>query len=296
MLINDDVAVHDVQVTHVEWPAQRPAPSDRRIPRADNYAFTVLLRDAGDASMLARLLRDVDTDGGTAVSVVPPVRGRDFFADDRRQLELDEWWAANVIRDALPIYVLEHEDSLWNWLEGLDGWFYVSVPDATAADLYNHVATVVTLVGRDVADYVAAVRTDFGWGDEKPAEHALPTTDEPSAIVSLPAPHVMQPPEPEQSVHVTPPAMDLAPSKRTSNGTRSNEEPARPMTSQGSRFRRAQLSGSAELFRRTVEKPKGDAEARVLAEGVVSVLTDTLKRLEKLLATPPAEEATDTKE
>jgi len=103
------------------------------------FAFLVLLRDLDDATGLSRLLEDVrlPTAPTRSLFLVPPVSGLDFFADVGRQEEIDSWWAENVPRDYVPVYLLDHEDGLPDWIKGLDGLFYVGARNPQIAALYR---------------------------------------------------------------------------------------------------------------------------------------------------------------
>ena len=103
------------------------------------FAFLVLLRDLDDATGLSRLLEDVRLPSAPTQSLflVPPVSGLDFFADQSRQQEIDDWWADNVPRDFLPVYLLDHEEGLPDWVKGLDGLFYVGTKNPQIAALYR---------------------------------------------------------------------------------------------------------------------------------------------------------------
>src|SRR5438270_5388983 len=104
-------------------------------PRATGgFAFVVLLQDGDDATGLARLLEDVRLPQSPTPSVfaAPPVRGLDFFADEASQTTIDQWWASAIPGDALPVYLLAHEEGLAEWLKGLDGTFYIGLPKPDA--------------------------------------------------------------------------------------------------------------------------------------------------------------------
>jgi len=129
-------------------------PADR--PR---YAFIVLLRDQGDALALARLLADLRADprDDRAEFLVPPVRGLRFFADDTAQRELDAWWACSVPDPHLPVYLVDHEPGLPEWLPGIDGRFYVGLAAPDAAGLYP---AGTTLGSSHPLDYARLVMRD----------------------------------------------------------------------------------------------------------------------------------------
>lgn len=107
------------------------------------FAFLILLRDLDDATGLARLLEDVRLPSAPTKSLflVPPVSGLDFFADEDRQGAIDGWWAENVPRDFVPVYMLMHEEGLADWIKGLDGLFYVGVQNPGVAQLYAEQAS-----------------------------------------------------------------------------------------------------------------------------------------------------------
>lgn len=96
-----------------------------------SFAFIALLRDETEARALCGLLEGLARAEAASSSVflVPEVRGLDFFADPRRQSALDRWWGRCVPRDAIPVYLLRHEDGLAAWLHGVDGVVFVATDE-----------------------------------------------------------------------------------------------------------------------------------------------------------------------
>ena len=133
----------------------------------DGFAFLVLLRDGDDANGLARLLEDVRLPQANAPSVfaAPPVRGLDFFGDESRQPEIDEWWGQNIPGNAHPVYLLTHEDGLADWIKGLDGTFYIGLPNAGAAPQYGQSEQIQTFVAAGPLDFATVVMRDFSGGN-----------------------------------------------------------------------------------------------------------------------------------
>ncbi len=131
------------------------------------YAFVILLRDSDDATGLARLLEDVRLPHATTPSyfVAPPVRGVDFFADEASQARLDQWWAANIKGNALPIYLLDHENSLDDWIKGVDGTFYIGMPNPGVADQYGSSAQIKTFLSGGPLDFASVIMRDFSGGN-----------------------------------------------------------------------------------------------------------------------------------
>ncbi|MGI8848130.1 MAG: hypothetical protein ACR2GX_07715 [Candidatus Dormibacteria bacterium] len=138
-----------------------------RVEAGDGYAFIVLLRDTDDASGLARLLEDVRLPQATVASVfaAPPIRGVDFFADESRQPELDEWWGQTVPRAAHPVYLLSHEDGLAGWVSSLDGTFYIGLPNAAAAAEYGGSEQIQSFVNAGPLDFATVIMRDFSGGN-----------------------------------------------------------------------------------------------------------------------------------
>ncbi len=101
-------------------------------PGQSGFAFLILLDDGGDSLALAQLLTRLRRPASPlpAVVRVPPVRGLDFFADPERQGELDAWWSAEVPGSAHPVYLMMDAAGLEEWLEGVDGTFYIGLRDA----------------------------------------------------------------------------------------------------------------------------------------------------------------------
>jgi MinD-like ATPase involved in chromosome partitioning or flagellar assembly len=135
-----------------------------------SHVFIVLLREEEDAAYARTALEDLNGDGESALVLVPTVRGVDFFADAAHQDELDAWWRYHVPPRALPVYLLEHEPGLLDWIPGLDGIFYVAGAPAgkVGAPANGEVRSLPT---RSVPDLVSKVTHDLGVlrGDEAPA-------------------------------------------------------------------------------------------------------------------------------
>jgi MinD-like ATPase involved in chromosome partitioning or flagellar assembly len=127
------------------------------------YAFVVLLHDEDDASGLARLLEDVRMPEATVASVfaAPPMRGLDFFSDDTSQATLDEWWAAEIPKDATPVYLLMHEDGLAEWLKGMDGLVYIGIPPGDKVDEYAQGGSLHTFSAGGPLDFATIIMRDF---------------------------------------------------------------------------------------------------------------------------------------
>ena len=122
----------------------QPAP---HLGEDTQYAVIVLVPDVADAQRLAAALDDARRpDGPLAVIAVPPVRGLAFFADQARQAKLDRWWAHAIPDNALPLFVLQHEHGIEQWLPGLDGHFIVGADSARDVELYASLRHV-TLAG-----------------------------------------------------------------------------------------------------------------------------------------------------
>ena len=126
-----------------------------------SHVFIVLIRDDEQAARVRRTLEDLNGDGRTALVLLPSIRGLDFFADITRQAELDAWWRYHVPAGALPVYVLEHEAGLLEWIPGLDGIFYVGgIPTGVVPEAAKR--AVRSVPGRTVAELVGTLMRDFG--------------------------------------------------------------------------------------------------------------------------------------
>ena len=130
---------------------------------AAGYAFIVLLRDSDDATGLARLLEDVRLPSPPKPSVfaAPPVRGVDFFADESRQGEIDSWWGETIPGDHYPVYLLMHEEGLGEWITGIDGTFYVGLPNASVAGQYTESEQLQPFTAGGPLDFATMVMRDF---------------------------------------------------------------------------------------------------------------------------------------
>ncbi|GAC1336999.1 MAG: hypothetical protein NVSMB29_00660 [Candidatus Dormibacteria bacterium] len=142
-------------------------PAERRA-----YAFIILLRNQDDARGLARLLADLRWGASDIQSdfLVPPVTGLRFFADESVQMQLDAWWAGHVREEHLPVYLVDHEPGLAQWLAGIDGQFYVkaSLPGET---LPYPAPSVTTFVSEHPLEYARLVMRDYS---QPPAELFAP--------------------------------------------------------------------------------------------------------------------------
>ncbi|MDQ6747895.1 MAG: hypothetical protein M3010_07320 [Candidatus Dormibacteraeota bacterium] len=124
------------------------------------YSFVVLLRDEEDARGLARLLEGLRLGPPAPASrfVVPPVRGLDFFASAAAQPLLDRWWADTVDAAHAPVFIVEHERGLPEWLVGIDGHFYVGVRSEEIIEGYGSLRA--TFGGTHPLDYARLVMRD----------------------------------------------------------------------------------------------------------------------------------------
>jgi hypothetical protein len=113
-------------------------------------AVVVLLDADREAQSFAHLLDDVRLPGGDAAVLVPPVRGLRFFADGAVQPEIDSWWAANVDRRALPLWVAEHQPGLEGWVDSVDGLFVIAGDEMEAYARSPRVTCVPQAVPLDV--------------------------------------------------------------------------------------------------------------------------------------------------
>ena len=141
------------------------APTVPAAALGDQYrrCFLMLMRERDDAQGLAKLLEDLRLQEGTSLSefVIPPVAGKDFFADQGEQTRLDTWWATAVPQGFLPIYVAMHEDGLSDWLRGLNGHAYVGIPGAEAQGQYAQLENTDTFLASGPLDVAAVIMRDF---------------------------------------------------------------------------------------------------------------------------------------
>lgn len=125
------------------------------------YAVIVLVEGDTDAEAVLRILTDLCADGARLTVHVPPVRGVSFFADGRAQRQLDAWWDAEVPVDVPPLFVVDHDEGIRDWLDGLDGRCYVGVRSAEAAAEYHRLTNVQLVPSGAPLDYAAAVMKDL---------------------------------------------------------------------------------------------------------------------------------------
>src|SRR5438445_13716153 len=91
------------------------------MPAPDPRVFLVLVRSETDVAYVLLALADLRIAGEQAVVLTPPARGIAFFADPERQAELDKWWRDHVPPPSTPVYLVDYEPGLEQWLPGMDG-------------------------------------------------------------------------------------------------------------------------------------------------------------------------------
>lgn len=138
-------------------------PTDRAASGFDydgpEFAVLVLVDGEEEASHASALLNDARAAAKREEITIatPPRRGIEFFADLEMQPDLDRWWGDTVPRNALPIYLANHHDSLVEWMDAVDGHFFVSIPNRELESLYSVHDNVTTVVSPgDPHDLVAA--------------------------------------------------------------------------------------------------------------------------------------------
>lgn len=116
---------------------------------------------------LARLLDDVKLPDAPvpATFLAPPIRGKAFFGDDTVQAAIDSWWADNVPRNAHPVFLLEHEPGLIEWIEGLDGSFYIGVNSVQDGQIYEASDEIKSFIAHGPLDFAAIVMREFSGGN-----------------------------------------------------------------------------------------------------------------------------------
>ena len=89
-----------------------------------NRAVLVVLSPAYNLEILDRLLEEQKTSGIKWDVVTPPVKEMEFFSVQGAEAwRLDTWWASNVARNALPIWILSHHQDLLKFIDSVDGIF-----------------------------------------------------------------------------------------------------------------------------------------------------------------------------
>jgi MinD-like ATPase involved in chromosome partitioning or flagellar assembly len=130
--------------------------------RRSGYAFVVLLRDETDAMRVKGALEDLLEASPSAVVVVPPIRGADFFADAERQDQVDAWWRLSVPSAALPVYLLDEHEGVVEWVTGIDGVCYLGDRSSAVESVTDLGRSEVRRVCiRTPLDLVASVVRDF---------------------------------------------------------------------------------------------------------------------------------------
>jgi hypothetical protein len=140
----------------------------------------LLLRDQVCAQRVVELLRATSERGtGPCTVLVPPVGGVEFFSEPAAQPELDRWWGPFATFSSEPVFIVEHEPGLDEWLRGLDGMFVVGACPSSAVDEYD-LARVRTLSTAAPGDYARAVDELLG----RSALAAVPSTS--AALLRFP--------------------------------------------------------------------------------------------------------------
>lgn len=135
--------------------------SARALTPVQGVAVLVLLSEQRDAERFAGLLDDAGRQHpGWPAALVPPVRGLDFFAAEELQPDVDRWWAESVPPRALPLWVMEHESGLDEWIESVDGLFVIGGDGV--AELYASSPRVTCVPGAHVLDLLGAVTRELG--------------------------------------------------------------------------------------------------------------------------------------
>ena len=132
-------------------------PADGAAPRV----IVVLLEDEESAEAVARMLRDLASQGANVSASIPPIRGVGFFSDDEQQAQLDAWWDSQIPHSARVIFVLDDRDDLAGWLAGLDGTCYVGVASADRMVGYDDRPGLRAFRARSPLDHAAAVMSDL---------------------------------------------------------------------------------------------------------------------------------------
>jgi len=154
--------------------------------------FLVLLNDESRARMSAEVLADAL--GGTVL--VPPERGLAFFAAAASQELLDRWWAGAVPPDSQPVYLIEHQEGLLDWIRGIDGCFLIEVRSSIDALRYDALGSAFAVLCDSEMDLVYEAVHRFGKPPVAPAagEHAVGSTMRDSAASHAAAPSDRIPP------------------------------------------------------------------------------------------------------
>src|SRR5207302_8138697 len=95
-----------------------------------------------------------------ATVLLPPVRGLAFLADPDCQDDLDEWWRTTVPPSATLIYLIEQSEGLPQWLDGLDGLFFIRCT-AAASRVYEGCESIRPIVAGSTMLFVSLVLTQL---------------------------------------------------------------------------------------------------------------------------------------
>jgi cellulose biosynthesis protein BcsQ len=128
-------------------------------PKAISYTF-ILLFDQEEAEECHNLMlrgKNSDCDIPTFITV-PEVSGVEFFSTDPDVLEeVNTWWEDNIFFDARPVFLAVHEEGLDKWIAGLDGDFFIGVPNEELqkhyADLRPDIKTIVSMDPAEITEF-----------------------------------------------------------------------------------------------------------------------------------------------
>jgi hypothetical protein len=132
------------------------------------YAFVVLLSDSSHAECLADLLHKVHCahEEQPPIVATPPVRGLQFFADSENK-DIHTWWKKNIPGDVYPVYFIEHNDRLYDWIDSVDGMWYVGLPHPKLKATYEDFPQVHSFMANGPIDFATVAARNFATDDEK---------------------------------------------------------------------------------------------------------------------------------
>src|SRR5262249_35896711 len=143
-------------------------------------AFVPLLEEPAASQSLELLTSRLSAVPGVpAICVKPPLGGLAFLSTESDVSDmLDSWWSYAVPAERLPVLGLLHEPGLERWVRDMDAEAVIGVPRAEDAALYEGMANVQTVVGRDVRALTELVmRTYSDCFDPAPEPAAAPAPD-----------------------------------------------------------------------------------------------------------------------
>lgn len=131
----------------------------------ENNLFLIFVEDREYADLMERILIGLfkptkEKDNYIAVS---PVRGLDFYEDENRQEEADEWWEQLYNLSDNKVSIFNHDEKLAEYLKVGEGKFYVIIEegDEDAKSEYEGLDNVTVIYEEEEFDSIRKIIEDY---------------------------------------------------------------------------------------------------------------------------------------